>query len=73
MSYSSAVSKSSSRRILGLNGPLTVDPKTSIERTVSIFKRKVQVQTLIISGTSLAVAIALLLSKEETHEAEGSV
>jgi hypothetical protein len=47
-----------------LHGPLVRDPKESIERTVSILGRKVQTQTLILSGTSLAVAIALLLKKE---------
>jgi hypothetical protein len=62
------------RQSLKLHGPLTTDPKASIERTVTIpvLKRKVQVQTLILSGTSLAVAIALLLKKEEKeHETKG--
>lgn len=48
-----------------IHGLLSNDPKSSIERTVTIFGRKVQTQVLILSGTSLAVAIALLLSKEE--------
>ena len=51
----------------GIHGNLTHDPKATIERTVTVFGRKVQVQTLILSGTSLAVAIALLLRKEETN------
>lgn len=48
-----------------LHGPLKGDPKQSIERTVTVLGRKIQTQTLILSGTSLAVAIALLFSKEE--------
>lgn len=47
-----------------VHGPLKVDPKSSIERTVTIFGRKVQTQTLILTGTSLALAIALVLTKE---------
>lgn len=49
-----------------IHGLLPSDPIASIERTVTLFGRKVQTQTLILSGTSLALAIALVLSKEET-------
>lgn len=52
-----------------IHGPLKTDPIQTIERSVTVFGRKVQTQVLILSGTSLAVAIALLLSKEEKeHE-----
>lgn len=49
-----------------IHGNLIKDPKASIERTVTILGRKVQVQTLILSGTSLALAIALALKKEDS-------
>lgn len=49
---------------------LTQDPKASIERTITIFRRKIQTQYLILAGSLATVLIgSLLLPKENQNEA----
>lgn len=46
---------------------LSKDPIESIERKVSIFGKKIQVQHLIIAGTTAALTLGSLLLKEENE------
>ena len=51
-----------------LHGNLSFDPKASIERTITIFGKKIQVQHIILAGTTVALGIGSLLLKEKEHE-----
>ncbi len=51
-----------------IHGNLTKDPIESIERTVTIFHKKIQVQKLILAGTTAAVLIGSLLLEGNEHE-----
>ncbi len=51
-----------------IHGNITQDPKSSIERKVSILGKRIQVQHLIIAGTTVAVAIGSLLFGDNNHE-----
>ena len=51
-----------------IHGNLTVDPKPSIERTITILGKRIQVQHIILAGTTAALAIGSLLLGEKEHE-----
>ena len=51
-----------------IHGNLTQDPKASIERTITIFRKKIQVQHLILGTTTAAVIIGSLLLEKTQHE-----
>lgn len=51
-----------------IHGNLTQDPKSSIERKVSILGKRIQVQHIITLGTIAAVTIGSLLFGENNHE-----
>lgn len=47
---------------------LTYDPKPVIERKITILGKRIQVQHLIIAGTTAAVMLGSLLLGENNHE-----
>lgn len=51
-----------------IHGNLTQDPKSSIERKVTILGKRIQVQHLIIAGTTAAVSLGCLLFGDNNHE-----
>jgi len=52
-----------------IHGNLTHDPKPSIERKVSILGKRIQVQHIILAGTTAAVLLgSLLFGEENNHE-----
>ena len=55
-------------RLSNIHGNLTIDPKPSIERKVSIFGKKIQVQHLILAGTAVTLTIGSLLVGESQNE-----
>lgn len=58
---------------MNIHGNLTYDPKASIERKVTIFGKKIQVQYIILAGTTAALTIgSLLLENNENEDASRS-
>lgn len=55
-------------RVIDLHGKLSYDPKESIERKISLFGKKIQVQHLITIGTIAAVTVGSLLLGENNNE-----
>lgn len=55
-------------QVSSIHGNLSKDPKESIERKLSIFGKKIQVQYIILAGTTAVVAIGSLLFGENTNE-----
>jgi len=53
-----------------IHGNLTHDPIHSIERTLTIFRKKIQIQHLIIAGMTAAVTIGSLLLEGKEHESD---
>ncbi len=54
---------------MSLHGNLKADPKSTIERTITIFGKKIQVQHITLAGITAALTIGSLLLKEENeHE-----
>lgn len=53
-----------------IHGNLTVDPKPSIERTIIILGKRIQVQHLILAGTTVALGIGSLLLEGNTNESD---
>lgn len=49
-----------------IHGNLTYDPKSSIERTITILGKRIQVQHIIIVGTTAAVTLGSLLFGEKS-------
>ena len=53
-----------------IHGNLTQDPKPVIERTITIFRKKIQVQHIILGTVTAAVTIgSLLLGVKENEDA----
>lgn len=60
-------------RLPSIHGNLTQDPKSSIERKITILGKRIQVQHLIIAGTTAAITIgSLLLGEKENEDASWS-
>lgn len=51
-----------------IHGNLTKDPKPSIERTITIFGKKIQIQHIILAGTTAVLTIGSLLIGEKENE-----
>lgn len=56
---------------MNIHGNLSHDPKTSIERTVTILGKRIQVQHIILAGTTAALTIGLLL--ENIHNEQDAI
>lgn len=62
-----------SKSLDSIHGNLTHDPKSSIERTITLFGKRIQVQHLILAGTTVALGIgSLLLGEPDNDEATRS-
>ncbi len=51
-----------------IHGNLTKDPIESIERSITVFRKKIQVQYLILGTVTAAVTIGSLLLERNNHE-----
>ena len=53
-----------------IHGNLVIDPKSSIERTITILGKRIQVQHLTLAGITVALGIGSLLLGENEHESD---
>ncbi len=53
-----------------LHGNLSKDPKSSIERTITILGKRIQVQHLTLAGITVALGIGSYFLGEQEHESD---
>ena len=58
------------RSLDNIHGNLTHDPKASIERTITILGKRIQVQHLILAGMTVTLGIGSLLLEGNQNESD---
>ncbi len=58
------------RQSPSLHGNLSKDPKSSIERTITILGKRIQVQHLTLAGITVALGIGSYFLGEHEHESD---